>query len=576
MADTAEAIASVEEKNRLIEEIMSLLTSSDRDGLEYPDDYDLVLASRDEPELKRIAERLSSGTADDRRRAVKDLAEMGMQSRRDTIKRIVDSVRRLAKIPDLRETAERIMNLKPDMVLAECPTRDIHDLLGDLNSGDSESALARLLEVLAGEYRYGPGGEVYAEISGEAERSLINQLLSLDCLAKVRSELQEYAGASDERERTRLAGDVIGKLWKEHGCGEAGRKLVETSATFEHILNVFIPRGHFVHQFETFLLGCLTFKTVLNLLNADQRPVGLSMDDEAVYRMWLMASSLHDVGYPIQLGSNISKSICDLYDELAMKDCADILRSVSMRSCAEWLENLPLGRSGAVRLTLNVPEHIANTIINRLHVDDRATRAKIQEKWDSQNHGVIGAAIVWQKLIESHCVEVNADADARESTSRDHILDAYPDEALCTAAMCLHSFCAQDFGFAVEYGRMPLTFTLIAMDELQEWNRSSGARARDTAAFELAQLTMNDSQKDRHVLELTFQCQHYHEKERERLLREIAFKRHKLSNLVPYIIPSGNTEFEIHAHFLDDSGECEEILIPILHTGDVPQQAGRH
>jgi hypothetical protein len=142
-----------------------------------------------------------------------------------------------------------------------------------------------------------------------------------------------------------------------------------------------------------------------------------------------------------------------------------------------------------------------------------------------------------------------------------------------SAAVGVHNLKPSELNFAIEFGRMPFTFLLMTMDELQEWNRAKEDHM-GTPAFELCNLEVREY-PGRTSIEITFDCGSDCEGSASTLRSEIAGKRHKLANLLPYQIGMLDTEMEIHAHFSGLPGGTETVVVPVTHRGDVHDAAAR-
>ncbi len=547
---------STEHPDDLAVEILDLLTAYERETLPYADEYPLILTKQPMDRLISIYDGLLFPMGFRRDAALGELRHLRSLFRRDLADMIEACIKELAARSDLAEMVGEVSIDELNSALASLETPQLYLMSRDISSEDAENAFNRLLQIAISPVRQGVGAESYIGMTRTAEEKLVAELTDLGCLKTVQSEMAEYGRAETREARTQLARQIVTKLWTDHGMGDAAKELVQTSRDFERVLDIVVTRGHFVHQLETFFLGCLVLKHMMCLLpEAEDRPAPLRVVPADVYLTWLLTSSLHDVGYPIQLGRQIGQEICSMYEKLALDYCADLLRSVNMRFCVQQLENLPLDKEGGERRSLNIPSYIEGLISRGANVDADYLQETVATRWNEQDHGLVGVAILWQKLLETNAVDVH-----RPLYEQDHLNAA-------SGAIALHNLEPGQLRFAVEMERLPFAFLLMVMDELQEWHRTKEDDA-GLARFELVDIHAKSTADYRITVELDFECTDHCEAGTGWLLRQIAAKRHKLANLVPFEIPVDRKELEIHAHFKGITDEPESLTIPVLHRSD--------
>lgn len=279
---------------------------------------------------------------------------------------------------------------------------------------------------------------------------------------------------------------TLKKLWEKHKKGEVYR-ICKNFKEFEPILFKDVSyRDHFIHQFQVFLLGCPIINHHIDAIKESlEARIDGKYNDDSIYFTWLIASSLHDIGYPIE---RFPKWLDTFFKEyLQVEDLplsVDFGHMLTKRNFMEYIDKLSsllhhLSKDSGGKWTYN----------NALEIDKDVRKFFIDQLIRQRNHGVISA------LCLMDVIENGEYARSHPNYKRD-IFSPY----VCPAALAtlLHDseiFC-NDIIKKIEFSKNPLSFLLIYCDTVQEWGRPSKQESYATDDFEpfLTDLKISDNE----------------------------------------------------------------------------------
>jgi len=254
------------------------------------------------------------------------------------------------------------------------------------------------------------------------------------------------------KKRSQIITKYLKNIWQKHGKGET-YKLFENFNMFETFLFE-LPnyRGHYIHQFNVFLLGYYLLNKLLE--NNQIKNVFHNISDEP-YFTWMISSTFHDMGYTIQEIENWFSNFLEMFLKVNMKYSINI-DDILTRNFYDYVAYISeyhlalLQRSGLIQWHFEQMNRKDMKIYDLL-----LTRLKMKE------HGIIGA------LLFIHSILV-----------REKFLDnqslIYRDFPIYIMPAC-HAISAHHFNIenlTIEFERFPFLFMLILCDELQDWGRS--------------------------------------------------------------------------------------------------------
>jgi hypothetical protein len=253
-------------------------------------------------------------------------------------------------------------------------------------------------------------------------------------------------------------------------------------------------RDHFVHMFNTFVLGLRFISIVLTKVDdsmaqrlfkvrketVSQRIPSFPKEydyKERLYYLWVLISTFHDIGIPIEhlerIGTGMSTFIQHfgwaLTPPVAAShpfDSSLLHAYLTMLSCV-YGGKLACDPEGDGYRREAKPCHYLVLFLGRA--------------FDEHDHGVVGAFLMW-RLFET----IFLDGKVKHPLTVDEFnayreLISEQDNARAALAISLHNLKADESRdrmtpkvFPLEFRDYPLTFLLILVDELQEYLRWEG------------------------------------------------------------------------------------------------------
>lgn len=128
-------------------------------------------------------------------------------------------------------------------------------------------------------------------------------------------------------------------LWKKHSQVTKIKDYPLILQEFESFLQQFSPRyrEHFVHQFQVFLLGTIIFDKVCDNCFSDSD----KGEVEKIMQNWLLASSIHDLTYPLQeydkWSSDFFKKQLNINEPLSFLELSNVYVEKSFASRVEYI-----------------------------------------------------------------------------------------------------------------------------------------------------------------------------------------------------------------------------------------------
>ncbi|MCF8011585.1 MAG: hypothetical protein K9L17_08945 [Clostridiales bacterium] len=244
------------------------------------------------------------------------------------------------------------------------------------------------------------------------------------------------------REALKITKDIL----SQHGKIDINEYLYELSRTETGIKALQEKlRDHAVHSLNTFLLG-IVFNNKFNFNVGKFR--------------WKLASLLHDIGYPIQIGFNLQKEVENNINNLCEK-LGGYSPKTNFGVCLNKLDLLSNNRNSL------------DIIQGRLNDWDIGIDARMlfeDFKAGKLDHGIISALMV-MKVVDSY-YEKNSN---REETRLNWDLGNYYKDVVdaCTAIF-LHNLKDKELGRCkICFDKAPLAFLLKLSDVFQDWERPS-------------------------------------------------------------------------------------------------------
>jgi hypothetical protein len=305
-------------------------------------------------------------------------------------------------------------------------------------------------------------------LSASSEKKLIELLLDEDFINDpwLQRRLSCYALA-DTVERDR----IVLEIFKFFFQGTLPSELFAVVREFDSIFAVLGKRGHFVHQFEVLIFGWALIRMLIEHNKGIKKSFRFNSPKD-IFFVWLMASVIHDFGYPLQVAEDVMKKFHAWYRALGMSEIAELFQGLIKNYEESEARNLTELKS-QTWAGLDVKAILLETVwdslkINRSSAEKllKSIEAMSKEKMPKEKiHGYTGATILCGKCLQSWQTSgLTAKAlDYNAKTLK-----------LALAAICLHDL-PNDLDMyirKIDFWRNPYAYLLFLIDNLQDWFRN--------------------------------------------------------------------------------------------------------
>jgi hypothetical protein len=375
-------------------------------------------------------------------------------------------------------------------------------------------------------------------LSAGSEKRLIEVLLKEDFVDSpwLQRRLASYV-LSETWERDGLVLDVVKFFFQ----GNLPVELFDVAREFDSVLAAAGKRGHFVHQFEVLILGWALIRMLINHDRDLQQAFHFETPRE-IFSVWLMASLVHDFGYPLQMARDVMGKLSTWYQTLGMSEVAELYNALM-----EEYEATRVGCLADLKL-LNWAGFETNTILlealqESLRIDRSIARRllrNLEGKHSRKVHGYAGAIVLCGKCFEAW------QAKGMTSVKVESVV------ALKTAmaAICLHDMpnALRKYITRMTFRDNPYAYLLFLVDNLQDWFRNLRPSA-EWPSYNLLQVDRVDG-----GLGLLYLLTHekWTNDMEHRVRRSIEEKSRRLKLLTS---PSPSLRFEIKAVFRTSHGQ---------------------
>jgi len=244
---------------------------------------------------------------------------------------------------------------------------------------------------------------------------------------------------------------------------------------FESLLKEMNPhyRDHYIHQFQVFLIGEL----IIDILNKNKK---LERNIDELCKGWMLASTFHDVNYPVQEHDKFMKEFFDQtlgnhqFGLLDFKNnYVDCKFSSSIELILGFMQNCFIDKDTPI-LTTETMNLIREFFYYRVTL--------------SKNHGILSALGLMKKLenhLDLHKVIIPASAAiAFHDDDIWHPLKGIKGERKDDNTTRFESLINLSPLKRIDFTKHPLVFLLILCDNIQDWGRHYKDSERETQVKE--------------------------------------------------------------------------------------------
>lgn len=264
--------------------------------------------------------------------------------------------------------------------------------------------------------------------------------------------IQEYYGRAypekqKPREKYNSVFSMINRMWQI--SGKSIPEVLEVWRDFEPILQNLETkesyRDHFIHSSNVFLLGYY----IINELRrtCDLKGTDLGIND--IELAWMMASTFHDVAYPIQ-------EMESWLNNLFLK-----MLGIDPRFDYNITQIVPMAYNEFMKMIADYHSHRENNLVSG-RVSYLSMDWSIYDKLNSElirkDHGVLSA------LMLAHVLAIRKGFATKNDGRYWNFTNIHMP---AIHAISLHTLKSVN----VEFSKHPIAFLLVLCDELQDWGR---------------------------------------------------------------------------------------------------------
>ena len=309
-------------------------------------------------------------------------------------------------------------------------------------------------------------------VTQRAEINLITRLLKEPYFREtgIHRRIAAYPNAH-VADKNKIITFLMKHLWEK---GE----LTDAFRAFDYFLAAAGARGHFMHQFEVFLLGMNIILKLQDTGHSLKDIFGFDDIDRIIY-CWLLTSSAHDQGYPLQSLDDVLKEIGDLYAKIKMEQLSESFRSLEMPRLLKDPEFAKLfiheHVGGELTADFKIGDILYAEIIKSLEISpaEETHVAELQKKLIRKvNHGYVSSVLLCKAIIN----------ELLEKETPSEVEKNWKYRALCRAmaGISLHALKiddkdpAKDDSFIISkisFNKNPYAYLLFVVDNIQDWGR---------------------------------------------------------------------------------------------------------
>lgn len=305
-----------------------------------------------------------------------------------------------------------------------------------------------------------------SNFSEEAERALISGILSDRVFGDpvVRRKLASYVFA-DFAEKDTLILELMNRLWTLPSANQ----LFSAFRDFDTAFSLLERKGHFIHQFEVFLLG---WNLIVSILPLDFKTCLISKFSsyERLFYSWLLTSTAHDFGYSLQVAKKLCNKFSKLYDAIHIKNLSNkystIAKGYDLNGENDLVKVEVYDVPSRKKYVLDIAKFIRDGIQRTLRIsNDDAKRIQGLLKKDP-NHGYVSAMILCRSYIDY--LSKSKIWNSSKERWRIDIL------RLAVCAIALHALPLKEKRYIskISFNSNPVAYLLLVVDSLQDWART--------------------------------------------------------------------------------------------------------
>lgn len=290
-------------------------------------------------------------------------------------------------------------------------------------------------------------------LTESAQENIIQPLINLSLIKETHFErlISLYPSATF-KEKSSIVKKILSFLWQKYLCETS--EIFPEFEKFDRVLSIIGVRGHFIHQFEVFLLG-------FYMLNKMTQYTGFltSFSTKDILTTWLLAATTHDFGYPFQKGPESIEEIAKLYKVFGFElfsdkviKCSEDISLLRGQQLTE-IANGVFGNPDDLDLTLK------DFIVKSSDLSAADTVSLLDDLKLNFDHGLVSAYITYLWIMQK-CTMAKRE---------DNLLQ------LSLSAVLLHNIANKKYKNTItpvfNLNKNCFAWILFFIDNIQDWSR---------------------------------------------------------------------------------------------------------
>ncbi len=313
-----------------------------------------------------------------------------------------------------------------------------------------------------------------AHSSQSAEKALIERILVEPFFRKdttIHRKIALYPHANI-KDKNLIISDVVSGLFEDGG-------MVETFRAFDYFLAISGKRGHFIHQFEVFILG-MNIILKLKDIGHDLKDIfGFDDIDKIIY-CWLIVATAHDLGYPLESLDDILDTISKLYGSIGFPQLEEKFKQLEIGNLIKgnadfesiFVDSAPgTPNTGKIEIGKLIHDEIIQSLYLLPGEEDKVKELQLR-LLNKPSHAYASSVLLSKAIIES----------LLRGKSVDEVRQLWKFAAVkrAAAAIALHGLKSDDkpekdytyYIKKISFNKNPYAYLLFIIDNMQDWGRT--------------------------------------------------------------------------------------------------------
>lgn len=318
-------------------------------------------------------------------------------------------------------------------------------------------------------------GKLFGTFSKEAQIGITNSILQHSRFSdpRIQRRLAIYPFENFNRKNALIC-ELMQMLWplsEETNC-------FATYQNFENFLLASGKRGHFIHQFEVFLLGLNVLFKLFKKQSSEGGVFNLA-DEPNLINTWLLASTMHDFGYPLQIATEMINTLAELYHSLGMTSLGEKFKGVKLENLMSNEKDLDIIRlypSDNPLLVSSVSLRILMRIVisETLDVSDKEAEEIRGFLENENNHGYVSATILGRTALKDSVRSEDGVLVFKEDKLEQlkQAMGAVSVHAIDLSGEIAAKEKKEAIIRKISFKKNPFAYILFIIDNIQDWSRA--------------------------------------------------------------------------------------------------------